>query len=120
MKLSEMSTDMAADALVRIADPASEIINDENVFIVFRNAAKLKDAAPNAQIAFVVRDVAPLLLKTHRKAVYAVLSIMTGKTEKQIGEQVITETIKDIRESVDGELLSFFTPSKEQMTGSET
>lgn len=120
MKLSEMSTDKAADALVRIAEPAAEIVNDERVFAVFTGAGELKDASAQQQIAYLLREVAPLLLRDHRRAVYTVLSVMTGKSEKQIGEQPIGETIKDIRESVDGELLGFFIPSKERTEGSET
>ena len=120
MKLKEMTTGQAADALVRIAEPAAEIINVDKVFKVFKNAGKLRSADAKKQIAFIVREVAPLLLDKHRNAVYAVLSIMTGKTEQEIDQQPIIETIKDINNSVDADLLGFFTPSGEQTSGSAT
>lgn len=114
MKLSEMTTDRAADALVRIADPAAEIVNDENVWKVIEKMGKMKNPNLRQQIAFIVREVAPVLLRDHRDALYTVLSIMTGKTVVEIGAQPIKTTISDINASVDGELLSFFTPSEEQ------
>ena len=114
MKLSEMTTDRAADALVRIAEPAAEIVNDDNVWKIWEKMGKMKNPNIKAQIVFIVREVAPILLKDHRDALYVVLSIMTEKTVQQIADQKVKDTIRDIKESVDGELLSFFMPSEEQ------
>lgn len=114
MKLSEMSTDHAADALVRIAEPAAEIVNDDKVWELWERMGKMEKANIRDQIAFIVRDIAPVLLKDHRNALYIVLAIMTEKTVGQIANQPIKDTIQDIKNSVDGELLSFFTPSEAQ------
>lgn len=120
MKLSEMTTDQAADALVRLVEPAAEIVNDEKVFKVIQGAGKIAKATWQVQLAYILREVAPVLLKDHRNALYEVLSIMTGKEVAAISKQPITATIEDIRNSVDAELLRFFTPSEEQAKSGAT
>ena len=84
MKLSEMTTDKAADALVRLAEPAAEIVNDDKVFELIKGAGKVANAGFSAQMAFILREVAPVLLKDHRGALYEVLSILTGKKAADI------------------------------------
>lgn len=120
MKLSEMTTDKAADALVRLAEPAAEIVNDDKVFELIKGAGKVANAGFSAQMAFILREVAPVLLKDHRGALYEVLSILTGKKAAEIAQQPITATVADIRASVDSELLSFFTPSEGQQASGAT
>lgn len=120
MKLNEMTTDQAADALVRLAEPVAEIVNDEKVFVLIQEAGKIANGAWQQQLAFILRDVAPVLLKDHREALYVVLSIMTGKTVKQVAKQPVMDTVADIKDSVDQELLRFFTPSATQTTNEET
>jgi hypothetical protein len=114
MKLKEMNTLQAADALARIAEPAAEIIEDVKVLDLWQKAGKLGKAEPAKQVAFMVREIAPMLLKDHLMATLTVLSIMTGKTVEEIGKQNIFDTYNDIKNSVDADLISFFTPSKEQ------
>lgn len=120
MKLSEMSTGRAADVLVRIAEPAAEIVNDDKVWALWKKMGEMKNPNIKEQIVFIVREIVPVLLADHRNALYTVLSIMTDKTIKTIDEQPIKDTIQDIKNSVDGELLSFFTPSEVQSQNTVT
>lgn len=120
MKLSEMTTDQAADALVRLVEPAAEIVNDDKVFELIKGAGKVASAGLPAQMAFILREAAPILLKDHRSALYEVLSIMTGKAVAEITEQPIMATVADIRGSVDTELLRFFMPSGAQQANGAT
>ena len=55
-----------------------------------------------------IGKLAPALLKTHRDDLYAVVSALTGKTVAEIDAQKGLQTIKDIKESFDGELADFF------------
>ena len=114
MKISEMTTGQAADALVRISEPAAEIANDEKVWKVIEVLGGMKESKTYQQMAFLLRDVVPVLLKDHRNALYTVLSVLTEKSVKEIDQQSIGITIKDIRESFDEDLLSFFTQSTGQ------
>ena len=120
MKLSEMTTNQATDALILLAEPAAEIVNDDRIFDLIKKAGTLAEAGWQKQIAFIMREVAPVLLKDHRDALYTVLSIMTGKTPKQIGEQRAKETYDDIKGCLDSDLIGFFTPLEAQEKKTET
>lgn len=112
MKLSQMTTDQAADALIRIAEPASSIMHDEDMISVLEKLANGNDKPLNF-IADNIVPVATILLKTHRSDLYEVLAAMSEKTADEIAGQKIVATIKDIKECWDGELLDFFASLKQ-------
>lgn len=113
MKITEMNTDQAADALVRIADPAAEIMNDAALDGLINEITQMKNPTEAQQLSFLAFKLLPFLMKNHRRALYTVLSILTGKPEADLAKQSIKETVKDIRESIDHELIDFFLPAKE-------
>ena len=107
-----MTTDQAADALVRIAEPAANIMHDEDTLGVLEKLATSNDKAPLKFIADNIVPVATVLLKTHRSDVYEVIAALSGKKIAEIGKQKLTETITDIKECWDGELMDFFASLK--------
>lgn len=107
MKISQMTTDQAADALVRIADPASNIMHDEDTIAVLGKLANGNDAPLNF-IADNLVPVATVLLKTHRNDMYEIIAALSEKSKEEIAGQKWTETLKDIRDCWDGDLVDFF------------
>ena len=108
MKISEMSTDQASDVLVRIADPASNIMHDQDSIAVIEKLAK---ADGDSALSFIADNLVPVctvLLKTHRKDLYEIIAALSGKSKKEIAEQKWYDTIKDIKACWDGDLASFF------------
>ena len=111
MKISEMSTDQAADVLVKIAEPVQNIMHDEEFTKLLERLANGDDNA----LKFIGDNIVPLVnvaIKTHRKDAYTIIGALAGKTPNEIGKQSIGLTIKDIKESLDGDLISFFGSSK--------
>lgn len=108
MKISQMTTDQAADALIRIAEPAANIMHDEETLKVLEQMAKSKDTNGLSFFADNIVPISTVLLKTHRSDVYEVISALNGKNTEDIGKQKFTETIRDIRDCWDGELTDFF------------
>ena len=108
MKLSEMSTDRLADVMVRIAGPVERIGNDEMLIDKLRAMAAKggKTAVENAAGMF--GALVPVLLERHREDTYAVLAAMTGKNAEEIAAQNAMVTLREAKECVDGDLLSFF------------
>lgn len=107
MKISQMTTDQAADALIRIAEPASNIMHDKDTVEVLEKLARGNDNA----LSFIADNLIPvttILLKTHRTDVYLVLSALSGKSVDEIGKQKITATIADVKDCWDDELADFF------------
>ena len=113
MKISQMTTDQAADALIKITEPAANIMHDEETVKVLEKLAKGNTDNGLSFIADNLVPVATILLKSHRKDVYEILSAMSEKKVAEIGKQRITETIKDIKDCWDGELMDFFASLKQ-------
>jgi len=108
MKISQMTTAQAADVLVRLAEPASSIIHDEGVMKMIETLANDNAISPLKFIADHVTMVVTVLLKDHRSDVFEIVAALAGKTVDEVAEQRITETIKDVRDSWDGDLVDFF------------
>lgn len=113
MKLSELSTDRALDALCELTPYVSSICTDEDLV---SSVGEQINAGENANVyglfmilARKVGEIAPILLRTHRADVYGILSILNEKDVAEIAAQPIMDTIQQIREAFeDTGLLSFF------------
>lgn len=108
MKISEMSTTQAADVIVRIADPASAIMQDKKTVEVLEKLATTKATTLIAFIADNLGAVAGVLLKDHRTDVFEIVAALSGKTVEAVEKQKILETIADVKNSFDKDLLDFF------------
>lgn len=107
MKISQMTTDQGADVTLRIAEPVSKIMHDEQFLAVIEQIAKGSDN-PVKFFADNIAQIANLALKSNRESVYEIVAALNGKTAQEIAEQRFVQTIKDIRESVDKDLIDFF------------
>lgn len=113
MKLSQMTTDQLADTMILIAEPVSNIAQDNAVEDAFKTiASKQKEGATNVRMfGILVKKIVPVALKSHRKDLYAVISALTGKSVEDIGSQQAAQTIKDCSDIIDKELIDFFKSS---------
>lgn len=109
MKISEMTTAQAAKALCKIVAPAENIMKDEKII---PSIQRLMNAEKDEMMLVVLmRDIVPLLLDTHFKDFCGVVGALTDKTGKQVENQNVLVTIKDVRDSVDKELFDFLKSS---------
>lgn len=111
MKLSEMNTDQMAKCMCELVEPAAEIMADEAVLKAIAGFANTKDQSFLQMIGSAATALVPLLLKTHYTALVTVLSAMTGKSVAVIRKQKGLQTIKDVRECLDQDLIDFFRSS---------
>lgn len=111
MKLSEMNTDQMAKCMCELVEPAAEIMADEAVSKAVAGFDNTKDQSFLQMIGSAATALVPLLLKTHYTALVTVLSAMTGKTVAVIRKQKGLQTIKDVRECLDQDLIDFFKSS---------
>lgn len=112
MKISQMTTDQTADVLVRIAEPVSNIMHDGGVMKMMEKLAKTDSKSAVKFFADNISTVVTVLLKDHRMDVYEIVAAMSGKTLEEVAQQNIAMTVKDIKESWDGDLVSFFASAK--------
>lgn len=113
MRLSEMTTDQLADALVELSAPVGRICQDDKVIELLRRytAPEQRKAPMLKAIGDVAAALCPALLKDHRHDLYLVLSVMTGKSVQEIASQRGVQTIADVRNCWDRELTDFFSLS---------
>ena len=112
MALKDFTTDQAADVLVRLSAPLSNIATDEKIMETVGKSIDttgLTQVGRNIEAMKRVFTSLPLLLGTHKNDVFEVISIVNGKTVEDVAAQPITVTIKEIKEIVkDKDLLDFF------------
>lgn len=112
MRLSEMTTDGALDALCQLTLYIANITTDKDFVDAIGKLVKADGMSVYGMYTLIVDRVSaalPVLLGTHREDVYGILSVVNQKPPKEIAAQSIRETVSQLKELVqDPELLSFF------------
>lgn len=106
-----MTTDQLMGALCDISEPAGRIMDGAQE-LAERIAGLLKGwAAGDAATVRAVLEIVPYLLKKHRADTLTIVSALTGKTAEEIMAANGLEIIREVRDSVDQELIRlFFSP----------
>lgn len=119
MKLSEMRTKEATDAMMELLPEIETIMSDEEFLEILDNR-KVTNSKDNLQIAIVggvtAMKLGTYLLKKHKEPTWRILSIIGQKPVEEIESQLFPVTLKQIVEIIrDKELLSFFSqPTKSE------
>lgn len=113
MRLSELSTDKAADVLCEISVYALNILMDDELRESLKeqiDAEKPKTAGEQYAIgAQKIGQWVPLILKKHRDDAFGILAAVNGISVDAIRKQNIVKTMHQIRELVkDKDLIDFF------------
>lgn len=113
MKLSQFSTDRAADVLCELTPYVTNILSDADLLAELRSALDVKDAATVAERFAMVGNkfskIIPIILKGRKEDIFGILGVLNEKSVEEIKAQNIILTMKQIRDiSKDKELLDFF------------
>lgn len=108
MKISEMSTNKAADAIVRISAHLSNILDDGEMMEVIKTTASTGTENAMNGWANLLTKVVPICLEKHRNDLFSIVAVLDNKTAEQVGEMKLIKTLNILKESVDKELLDFF------------
>lgn len=112
MKLSQMNTNDLAACLCRIAAPMERIAQDKELTKTMGEITKNLEGRSSLQIGMsTLAALLPALLERHREETYTILSILTGKSIEEIGDQNAMLTLRDVRECVDSDFMDFFRSS---------
>lgn len=115
MKISEMTADKAADVLVRISQPVSNILDDDEVESLIKEVAETQENKSNVKIlAFFMPRVVPIALKKHKKDLFEIVGALAQVPVSEVGKMSVLQLMTVIRESVDRDLLDFFKNSGKQ------
>lgn len=112
MKISQMTNDQAADTLVRITEPISHIVADEEALPMLQELfVESRSENPMEGWAAVLMRFVPFCLKKHRADFYKIIAALDGKDDSDIGKANFMSTLRVLRDSMDKELLDFFKSS---------
>lgn len=118
MRISDFSTNKAADVLVELTPHIENIFANEHLAAVLKDIAETDVSNIKSRFQYVAfaatmySRLAPILLKERREDVYSILSILNEKTVEEIAAQNIVKTLEMIREVfTDEQLIGFFKPS---------
>lgn len=111
MKISEMTNDQAADALVRIAGPFDRICNDDDLLEALTKLGSMT----GVPVVKVIGQALPMFvtvgLKKHKADLYEIIGALTLTPASRVGKMNFKETLKAIQDSFDDTLRDFFTVS---------
>ena len=112
MRLSEITTDRAADVLCEITTYVANIVTDEDLIGELKRAVVGKVSTRAELIALAtekINKLVPIILKNRKADVFGILAVLNEKTVEEIGKQNFLTTMKQVKEIIkDRELLDFF------------
>lgn len=115
MKLSEISTERAADVLCELTPLVDSIITDEDLMqslsaVVDREQTETMSVGQKMLlVSSKLGKIVPILMKKRRAEMFGILAVLNEKTPEQISTQNMLVTMMQIRDLVnDRELIDFF------------
>lgn len=115
MKLSEITTDRAAEVLCELTPLVDSIITDEELMQALSAAIGADDKAEMSigqkllLVSSKMSKIVPILLKKRKSETFGIIGILNGKTPEQIAAQNILVTMAQVRDlAYDRELTDFF------------
>lgn len=112
MKLSELTTERAADVLCELTPYIANITGDKALLDELAKKFDSKGKSAMELYTFAAHKYAtlvPILLKGHREDVFGVLAVLNETEPEKIAKQNIFSTLKQVRDVFkDKELLAFF------------
>lgn len=112
MKLSELTTERAADVLCELTPYIANITGDKFLLDELSNKFDSKGKSVAELYTFAANKYAalvPILLKEHRNDVFSVLATLNERSADEIAKQNVMETMKQVRDLFqDKDLLDFF------------
>ena len=118
MKISMMNTEQAADALVRMAQPVANILDDKDVDPILQRFSKSKNKSMTKIVADFIPKIVPLALKTHRDDVFEI-GALEGVSADEVRKFPVLKTMAIIRDSFDKDLIDFFNYTANQERSEE-
>lgn len=113
MKISEMTNDQAAAALLRISGPASRLCDDDDMMKMLDEIRELKTGGVEvfrATARMIPKFVAFGLAK-HKLDLYEIVGALMQEPTAKVGKLNFAQTVSALQESADDILQSFFPQS---------
>lgn len=107
MKISEMTNDQATNTLIRLAQPISNILDDEEMGGLLKEFSGMEGLGYKKAIAKLLPKVATIGLKNHRTDFYEIIGALGQIPTGKVGGMKLMETLAILRDSIDRDFLDF-------------
>ena len=112
MKISMMNNDQATKAIIRLAQPISNIMDDPNSEQFFKKIGDQKDTKNLREaISAILPTVVSFCLKDHKNDLYEIVGALMMIPTAKVGAMNFLQTVKEIKESIDEDFIDFFNSS---------
>lgn len=113
MKITEMTNDQAADAMLRLAGPFASFADDEEFMKMMDEIQAMKDGGMPVRTATLkmIPKFVTFGIRRHKHDLYEIIGALTLKPTAQVAKMNFMETIQTVRESWDDVTASFFPSS---------
>ncbi len=114
MKISELTTERAADVLCEVSIYALNVLSDKELIASLRMQLEGTDGdRTKAEMIAIasekIAELIPLLLKKHKDDVFGIVAAVNGLTLEQVRKQKIIATANAVKEMAqDKDLIDFF------------
>lgn len=112
MKLSMMTNDQAAEAIIRISEPMSNLCDDEELVSMLGDFSKMENMGIVRAVGKLLPRLTAYALKKHKKDVYEIIGALHSVPTETVPNMNFVETLKIVQESYDDVLKDFFTHSE--------
>lgn len=120
MKISEMTFDQAASAMLRLAGPMTSICDDEELSNILTEFVKRRNMPNLMAYGRMIPQLITYCLKDHKQDVYEIIEVLLGIPAAKIGAGNFVEIMKGLQDSYDEVIRSFFTRSARSPGNSAT
>ncbi len=108
MKISEMTNDQAAEAMLKIAPAFEVLLKDENTKPLLANLTEAQGKPPIEVVGTMLPKLVAFLMKDHKNELYAIVGALTMQPVSKVGKLNFVATVKELKESLDEDFLGFF------------
>ena len=114
MKLSDIKGDRVLDVIADIIDPIANMVQDKDVAVMFKREAVPEGMEARDFFAERMRKGLPVLLKSHKADIIAVMAAIEGVTPEQYAKSLdFPKLFTDVMELLtDGAFLDFLSSSE--------
>ena len=114
MKISQMNNDQAADAMIKLAQPISNLMEDKETADLLKELTETtQEEGGIAYFGKVLPKIVSFCMKNHKDDVFAIVAALMMVPVGNVGKMNFLDTIKELRESIDEDFIGFFRQSGE-------
>lgn len=109
MKISQMNNEQAAEAMIKMAQPISNLMEDKETAALLQSMTEGgKEENGIAYFGKVLPKIVAFCLKGHRDDVFAIVAALLMEPVSSVGKMNFLETCNAVKDSIDEDFISFF------------